>query len=301
MTTIRLGRRPVTRVAQYAGRRGFGACVIGMLLVLGVGRAEALDFPGVLPTSIGLPEVNVVLRPNAAAAPYTGLDSFGDPVTNLRLIYDTGASGTVLFEGPAQALGIPVAQFLGSDVVFSDFGVGGSTTFGVSDPIHMSFGNFVQDPPDPYTNDSDYPRQNAGLRLQLGPPGSAPLFISEFTQLGIVGMPAMSGRVSVINPKLAEVSFFELTPADTIHTYVYDPSVPPESGPGIPATEVHVELTMNAPGGLGGPSAGPEMADKPPRAWAAPSSIALSASGPLGPKPDTLAYTRPGLEAASSS
>ena len=59
-------------------------------------------------------------------------------------------------------------------------------------------------------------------------------------------MPAMSGRVSVINPKLAEVSFFELTPADTIHTYVYDPSVPPESGPGIPATEVHVELTMKS-------------------------------------------------------
>jgi hypothetical protein len=59
-------------------------------------------------------------------------------------------------------------------------------------------------------------------------------------------MPAMTGRVSVINPKLAEVSFFELTPADTIHTYVYDPSLPPESGPGIPPVGLHVELTMKS-------------------------------------------------------
>ena len=45
---------------------------------------------------------------------------------------------------------------------------------------------------------------------------------------------------------------------------------------------------MAAPGGIGGPSAGPEMAASPERAWAAPSSIALSASGPKGPNPDTL-------------
>jgi len=243
--------------------RGLSASwVLGMICVLGVGRAQALDISGVLPTSIGLPEVNAVLRPIAGAAPYTGVDSFDFPLTNLRMIYDTGASGVVLFEGPAQALGIPVAQFLGADVVFSDVGVGGSTTFNVSDPVHMSLGNFVQDPPDPYTVDSAYPRQNADLRLQLGPPGSAALFISDFSQLGIAGMPAMAGRVSVINPKLAEVSFFELTPADTIHTYVYDPMVPPESGPGIPAADLHVELTLKSfdrftqttPAGASGPS-----------------------------------------------
>ena len=42
-----------------------------------------------------------------------------------------------------------------------------------------------------------------------------------------------------------------------------------------------------APGGHGGASAGPVIADRPERAWAAPSSIALSASGPAGPKPET--------------
>jgi hypothetical protein len=244
-----------------------------MICVLGVGRAQALDISGVLPTSIGLPEVNAVLRPIAGGGPYSGVDSFGFALTNLRMIYDTGASGVILFKGPAQALAIPVAQFLGDDVVFTDVGVGGSTTFTVSDPVRMSLGDFVQDPPAPYTVDSAYPRQNADLRLQLGPPGSAALFISDFTQLGIAGMPAMSGRVSVINPKLAEVSFFELTPPDTIHTYMYDPAIAPESGPGIPTVDLHVELylksfdrfTQTTPVGATGPvlSANPFIGPDP--------------------------------------
>jgi hypothetical protein len=263
VTAIHMGSCSAAARAVRRTRRSLLATwVIGTICVLGVGRAQALDISGVLPTSIGLPEVNAVLRPIAGAAPYMGVDSFGDPVTRLRLIYDTGASGVILFEGPAQALGIPVAQHSDMDVDFTDVGVGGSTTFNVSDPIHMSLGNFVQDPPDPYTADADYPRQYSDLRPQLGPPGSAALFIPDFTLLGIAGMPALSGQVSVINPKLAEVSFFELTPADTIHTYVYDPAVPPESGPGIPEVDLHVELTLKSfdrftqtmPAGATGPS-----------------------------------------------
>ena len=251
VTTIHARRASAgVRALQRTRSALLASCVIAVLGVLVADRAEALDIAGVLPTSIGLPEVNVVLRPSAGAAPYAGVDSFGDPLTSLRLIYDTGASGVILFEGPAQALGIPLAVFGDEneeeEVVFTDVGVGGSTTFKVSDPTHMSLGNFVQDPPDPYTGDGDYPRETPDLRLQLGPPGSAALFISDFSQLGIAGVPAMAGRVSVIAPKLAEVSFFELTPADTIHSYVYDPAVPPESGPGIPAVDRHVELFLKS-------------------------------------------------------
>jgi len=240
--TIRARRRAVDCTAR-ALRAAIAIAGLGMLAA---GPARARDIDGVLPTSIGLPEVNVVLRPTAVAAPYSGLDSFGFPLTSLRLIYDTGASGVIVYEGPAQALALPVAQFSGSDIVFEDVGVGGSTTFDVSDPLHLSLGNFTQDPPNPYGSDDDYPRQNADLRLQLGPPGSAALFIADFTQLGIAGMPAMTGRVSVIDPKRAEVSFSELTPDDTIHTYVYDTAVPPESGPGIPTRGLHVELTLKS-------------------------------------------------------
>jgi hypothetical protein len=110
----------------------------------------------------------------------------------------------------------------------------------------MSLGRFTQEPPDPYTSDDDYPRQSAGLRLQLGPPGSAALFLADITQLGIVGMPAMVGRVSVIDPKPAEVSFENVTPASTIHTHVYDPAVPPESGPGILTPDLRIELTLKS-------------------------------------------------------
>jgi len=258
-TTIQARRRSA---GGRTARSLFASGAIAVLCTLAAGRGEAWDIDGVLPTSIGLPEANVVLRPSAGAGPYSGLDSFGSPLTNLRMIYDTGASGVIVFEGPAQALALPVAQLLGDDVVFTDVGVGGNTTFNVSDALHMSLGNFTQDPPDPYTADDDYPRQTADLRLQLGPPGSAALFLSDFTQLGIAGMPAMAGRVSVINPKLAEVSFAELTPDDTIHTYVYDPAVPPESGPGILAPNLHVELfmksfdrfTQTTPAGATGPT-----------------------------------------------
>jgi hypothetical protein len=232
--------------------------------ILAASPAPAHDIPGVLPTSIGLPEVNVVLRPTAGAAAYSGRDSFEFPLTNLRMIYDTGAGGVILFEGPALGLSLPVAQFSGTDVVFTDVGVGGTTTFDVSDPLHMSFGNFTQDPPDPYTTDDAYPRQHAALRLQLGPPGSAALFIADFTPLGVVGVPAMAGRVSVINPKLAEVSISELTPANTIHTYVYDPALPPESGPGLLPPDLRIELTLESfdrftqtsPAGATGPTLG---------------------------------------------
>ena len=239
---LRVGVAPAPGPSLHRAR--LAALVLAVVVSGAGGSARALDINGVLPTSIGLPEVNVVLRPSAGAAPYSGVDSFSFPFTNLRLVYDTGASGFIVFEGPAMALAVPEAQFMGTDVIFTDVGVGGSTTFNVSDPTHVSLGNFTQDPPNPYTSDADYPRETPGLRLQLGPPGSAALFLADTSLHGIAGMPAFDGRVSVINPKLAEVSIDELTIEDTIHTYVYDPAVAPEEGPGIVTPDLRVELTM---------------------------------------------------------
>lgn len=254
----------MSALATIALRAPLILAVIAATCALAAGRSAAYEISGVLPNSIGLPEVNVVLRPTAGAPPYGGLDFLGDPFTNLRMIYDTGASGVILFEGPALALSIPIAQFSGTDVAFADVGVGGSTTFDVSDPVHASTGSFVQDPPDPYSSDAAYPRQDPDLRLQLGPPSSTALFLADLTPLGIVGVPFMNGRVSVINPKLAEVTLDELTPANTIHTHVYDPLVPAESGPGILTPDVRVELslksfdrfTQTTPTGATGPTLG---------------------------------------------
>ena len=75
-TTIQARRRSA---GGCTARGLFASCAIAVMWMLAAGRAEALDIYGVLPTSIGLPEANVVLRPIAGAAPYSGLDSFGDP------------------------------------------------------------------------------------------------------------------------------------------------------------------------------------------------------------------------------
>ena len=272
----------------------------GGLLV--AASATAIDIPGVLPNSIGLPEVNVVLRPTAGAAPYAGVDFLGDPLTNLRMVYDTGASGVILFDGPSQALALPIAQHMGTDVVFADVGVGGSTLFDVSDPIHMSLGAFVQDPPAPYASDADYPRQDPGLRLQLGPAGSAALFLADFDLMGIVGVPAMLGRVSLINPKLAEVSIEELTVADTIHTHVYDPALPPETGPGILSPDLRVELTLKdfarftetTPAG----ATGPTLSENP---FIGPDPLAaLEGQNPLPTTPPGVTVSLGGSQATGS-
>ena len=60
--------------------------VIAAICTLAAGRTTAHDISGVLPTSIGLPEVNVVLRPTAGAPPYSGVDPFEFQLTSLRMI-----------------------------------------------------------------------------------------------------------------------------------------------------------------------------------------------------------------------
>lgn len=288
--------RGVTRERARQLTRALG--LLAVMAIMPLQSATAIDIDGVLPTSIGLPEINLLIRPSDGAAPFMGEDFVGSDLINLRMIYDTGASGVVLFEGPAQALGIPVAQFNGSDIIFSDVGVGGTAEFFVSDPIHLSLGHFDQEPPSSYnaaTENTTYPRQYGDVRLQLGPPGSASIFLSDFTQMGIAGMPLMNGLVSVIQPKLAEVPFTELTPANTIHTYVYDPAQAPISGPGILSPDVHVALTLQSfdqftatsPAGASGPSlnANPFIGPDPLAAFngettpSAPPGITVSLDG----------------------
>jgi hypothetical protein len=112
----------------------------------------------------------------------------------------------------------------------------------------------------------------------------------------------MAGWVSVINPKLAEVSFFELTPADTIHTHVYDPAVPPETGPGILASDYHVELSMKSfdrftettPAGATGPTlnANPFIGPDP--------LAALEGVSPLPDTPPGITVSLDGSEATGT-
>lgn len=219
----------------------------------------AFEVTGVRPNAIGLPEVNIVLKPSAGVPPYSGLDDVADAFTNLRFVFDTGASGMVLFENQTLKLGVPSQQSTEGAVIFSDVGVGGSTDFNVSQPTHLSLGHFDQEPPDAYnagTEQTDYPRQYSNIRLQLGPAGSGGGFLGPLGLSGIAGTPVMLGRISVVQPKFAEQFF------GTIHTYVYDPNETPVAGPGILPTNLHIELSLKSfirftkttPDGAPGPS-----------------------------------------------
>ena len=89
-TTLQTRRRSAGGgTGRRAVRHRFAWRAIAVVGMLASGRAQALDIAGVLPNSVGLPEVNVVLRSTAGAKPYSGLDSFDFPLTNLRMIYDT--------------------------------------------------------------------------------------------------------------------------------------------------------------------------------------------------------------------
>ena len=277
------------------------------LLVLGLtapATAPALDVTGVLPFSIGLPEVNAVLRPAAGAAPYTGQDTVGDPYTNLRMIYDTGASGVVLFENQALQLGVPLADDGGTAVTFEDVGVGGSTTYRVSEALHMSLGHFTREPPPDYPDrsDADYPRQYPDVRLQVGPPGSGSNNLGQSSLSGIAGMPVMAGKVSVINPRPAELALSTLDPENTVRTYVYDPAAAPAAGPGVPATHRHVALSFKSferftevtPAG----ATGPTLAANP---FIGPDPLAtLEGQSPLPDSPPGITVSLAGRDATGS-
>ncbi len=236
--------------------------VFGITLILGLllhGQpVSALDIPNVQPAALDQPRVNALLRRTPSADPLAGADIFGDPIFNIQAFYDTGTSGMVLSDLTADFLGVQRAQVNGSLVVFEDVGVAGSATFNVSEPLHIAlapFNPFV-DINNPATVSTVYDQSFGPMRTQIG--GSANPLLAG---LDIFGMPAMRGKVVVMDPKPLD------TFLDLMRTYVYDPGTPFNAGeletnPGIPTTNRHVLLsyaafdrfTQTTPAGAEGPT-----------------------------------------------
>ena len=221
--------------------------------------------------AVDQPRINVAFAPAATpAVPYVGegFDINGNPVDTIQInaFWDTGASGIVLSEATADALGIALQQAGGGDVVFSDVSPGGPTPFYVSERMVMrlapSLGYFDNEEPyftdfgDPANFLTSYaPAGPAPLRAQVGPIGA----ITFFGEVNVVGMPSMVGRKVVIDPRPTD-NFLTLVDADPnndnydafVRAYSYDAAKrlgtpgdvnDPLLDPGVPTANVSVSLS----------------------------------------------------------
>jgi hypothetical protein len=223
---------------------------------------SALDIPNVQPVAFDQPRVNALLRRGPTEDPLSGVDIiFGDTIFNIEAFYDTGTSGMILSDLTADFLGVQRAEFSGSPVVFEDVGVTGSETFGVSEPLYIAIAPFSlsADINNPDTAAVVYDQIFGPLRTQIGG-----IVHPLLPGLDIFGMPAMQGKVVVMDPKPLD-GFPDVL--DLMRTYVYDPGTPfnagqVETNPGIPATNRHVQLsyadferfTQTTPAGAEGPT-----------------------------------------------
>jgi len=233
------------------------AATLGLLLY--VRPAWAFDIPNVQPVALDQPRVYALLRLTETGDPLAGFDvTFGEDIFNIEAFYDTGASGMVLSHCTADFLGVPRAP----GVVFEDVGVTGVDTFDVSEPLYVGIAPYTPsvDINNPVTASAVYDQSFGPLRTEISEIGDCtdPFDIGV---LDIFGMPAMQGKVVVMDPKPLD------TLLDLMRTYVYDPGTPFDPGqletnPGIPATNRHVPLhyagfgrfTKTTPAGAEGPT-----------------------------------------------
>ncbi len=204
--------------------------------------ARAVDIQGVLPAAIDMPQTHLVVRQNPGDSPIVGQDILGDPSYDIQSFLDTGTSTIVLSNEVMQSFGLNADSFDGTEIQYNDIGIGGSTAFNVSTPYYVSVAPFSSD------NDvelggttpdiSTYTTNLGPIRAELTPtPADDPS-----DQLNIAGMPAMVGRVTVLDLR-------PVNNLDEEHTYLYAPGTPLnastlDTDPGIPQTQYHVKLTF---------------------------------------------------------
>jgi hypothetical protein len=229
---------------------------------------------GVQPAALDQPQVNAVLRRTPTGAPLTA-DFYGITTYNIQAYYDTGSSGALLSAQTADGLGVNLEEVGGQPVVYSDVGVGGTDDFNVSESLYLSLGVYgmASDPTDPFADPplSSYTQSFGPMRFQVGP---VPEPDNPLLQgLDVIGMPAIQGKVIVMDPKPlnatveaynASGDIFDLIGGGMV-TYIYNPGTPynpaqADTDPGIPTVNRHVRLsygsfaqftTLTPPGAVG--------------------------------------------------
>ncbi|HVS70656.1 MAG TPA: hypothetical protein VHQ47_05315 [Phycisphaerae bacterium] len=245
--------------------------------------AWAVDIDGVQPAALDQPQINMVLTgDDGLVKSFTGLGI--DPVTGdlsddvttftITAYLDTGSGSILLSQDTGTSFGIGTD---GASLV--DVGVGGPANFAVSENLHIALANyFPRDDLDqfsngqpvltPYTPLTPAPG-NTGFHVEIGPlspPSTDDLdsIIAGLDSVDAVGMPALKGKVLVIDPKPTngmidvindlgdpnadfDTIVTQLENSET-RTYIYNPTEPfhpatQDTNPGIPTTNLHVKLS----------------------------------------------------------
>ncbi|HZN66142.1 MAG TPA: hypothetical protein VFB66_12680, partial [Tepidisphaeraceae bacterium] len=204
--------------------------------------APPIDIEGVQNAALDQPRIHAYISLTADGEPLTAEDPFFGETFDITAFFDTGASGVLVSKETADALGLARETVGGVPVEFEDVGVGGSSFFEVSQPVHISLApyNPEADVDNPVTYEEVYDQTFGPLRTQIAEEEADELI----GPLDVFGMPTMAGKTVVMDAR--PLNDFENL--DVMRTYVYDPGTPfndeeVEVDPGIPRTDLHVRLS----------------------------------------------------------
>jgi hypothetical protein len=191
------------------------------------GRAQAqanTPIEGVQAASLDQPRIYMHLKRSATGEV---LSTGGrEAASGIEAFLDTGASGVSLSTDTVKHLGVERATIGNRAVSFFDIGIGGEEKFGVTEPLFAAFAPYPRSDPEDV---AIYGEQVGPLRMQIRPRGGLIELIAP--GMDIVGMPAMAGKVMVMDPR-------PLADFDKIRTALVSPN-----DARIPRTTSHVPLT----------------------------------------------------------
>ncbi len=207
--------------------------LLGVLLALSA-SVWAHDIEGVQPAALDQPRINMHLRREIKGKPLSagGAAKTEESTINIQAFLDTGASGILLSGKTASALGVKHRNAKGakSDVAvrFHDVGVGGTDAFDVSEKLFIFIAPYsTKSEPD---EENEYPLSVGPMRTQIS--SGAGLIEMLTGGLDVLGVPAMKGKIVIIDPK--PVDKFD----DMMRCGLYE-----RGKVKVPPTDRHVKLT----------------------------------------------------------
>ncbi len=232
-----------TGLCRHGYTQMLGAAALAML---GCARiAAAVNIQGVYPVAADQPQINALITDPATGKVLTTSAASGS-VYDIQAFLDTGTSGILLSRETQQALGVALATYNGSPVVFNDVAVGGLQPYNVSTPYDVSTAPFsinndvtIGGTPPPV---SAYTNTVGPLQMEVSQTAANSLV----GPLDIMGTPVMQGKVTVLDIRPANSA--NINNLGETKTYIYNPGTPYnpsalDTNPGIVPTAYQVKLS----------------------------------------------------------